>query len=55
MVQDPKDYRWSSYPFFKGKADIDQPYFNPDIVLNGFTGTLVERTRKYCEYITSPS
>jgi hypothetical protein len=51
IVEKPEDYRWGSYLSFMGKGKLDQPYFNPSILLDGFEGEVNERVRKYCEYV----
>ncbi|MBM7585730.1 REP element-mobilizing transposase RayT [Bacillus pakistanensis] len=53
IVKDPSLYRWSSYPTLLSPNPHynETPYFNPDLLLNIFQGTKLEKQSKYSRLV----
>ncbi|MRH41211.1 transposase [Aquibacillus halophilus] len=45
------EHLWSSYKFYQPNNYGFRQYMNPHVLLNYFSGTLVEKKRAYCEYV----
>ncbi|MBB6446718.1 transposase [Bacillus benzoevorans] len=48
MVENPEDYPWSSYSYYKKMPICPYDFFTREIILNQYTGSIFERSAKYC-------
>ncbi|MFE8698137.1 transposase [Cytobacillus sp. FJAT-53684] len=51
MVQQPENYPWSSYQFYKSESLKGPPFLNMSSILDYYEGTFEEKKRKYCSSI----
>jgi putative transposase len=51
MVNNPVDYPWSSYSYYKGIRVCPYEYFKKDVIFDCFTGSMKEKGEKYCKEV----
>lgn len=53
FVYQPSDYPWSSYRYYAVKDPMKKPYLNVHPLVEGYPGTLQEKKKQYCDYVTA--
>ncbi|MCT2537157.1 transposase [Aquibacillus koreensis] len=51
MVKRPEDYRWSSFRSYQGNTTPDYRFLRQAILLDYFSGSRLEKRRKYGEFV----
>lgn len=50
MVTAPEEYEWSSYSLYRKIKKYPPKFFDSEIVLSNFNGTVIDKRRKYIHY-----
>ncbi len=50
MVKTPEHYPWSSFRYFTNQKKVP-PFLCKELILDCFDGSLMEKQRKYCDYV----
>ncbi|WP_226655015.1 REP-associated tyrosine transposase [Pseudalkalibacillus hwajinpoensis] len=53
LVYQPSEYPWSSYRYYGVSDSVRKPYINVLPLVEGYPGTLQEKKKQYCEYVTA--